>query len=206
MPKHRVDFSVVVATSAQALGVYDHMRGLAAQAATLNPGTDEAEPAWSTLAEIVDGELVGRRSYVEQTDGPSSALGAGPFIVTGMGPYPDESYALNALAHAEALAQQGAAVLTGAQMAAFPEGPLRPTQSTGSLHICQHEDGAACVVAQSFAVALPEVPSGIEWTAGEAVVAGDVRTYQGTAYVCLQGHTTLVGWEPPNVPALWAVQ
>jgi chitinase len=23
------------------------------------------------------------------------------------------------------------------------------------------------------------------------------------AYRCLQSHTSLVGWEPPNVPALW---
>ncbi|MEV7231015.1 MULTISPECIES: carbohydrate-binding protein [Polymorphospora] len=27
--------------------------------------------------------------------------------------------------------------------------------------------------------------------------------YKGVSYRCLQGHTALVGWEPPNVPALW---
>ncbi|WP_349290090.1 carbohydrate-binding protein [Thermoanaerobacterium thermosaccharolyticum] len=25
-------------------------------------------------------------------------------------------------------------------------------------------------------------------------------------YKCIQAHTSLVGWEPPNVPALWQVQ
>ncbi|MFC7588336.1 carbohydrate-binding protein [Nonomuraea antimicrobica] len=24
------------------------------------------------------------------------------------------------------------------------------------------------------------------------------------SYRCLQGHTSLPGWEPPGVPALWA--
>lgn len=32
---------------------------------------------------------------------------------------------------------------------------------------------------------------------------GDVVTYQGSEYRCLQSHTSQVGWEPPNVPALW---
>ncbi|WP_439660727.1 carbohydrate-binding protein [Lentzea sp. HUAS TT2] len=28
-------------------------------------------------------------------------------------------------------------------------------------------------------------------------------TYSGATYRCRQGHTSLPGWEPPNVPALW---
>jgi len=43
----------------------------------------------------------------------------------------------------------------------------------------------------------------IEWAAGQTVVPGDLRSYEGVTYECLQGHTTLAGWEPPNVPALW---
>lgn len=46
-------------------------------------------------------------------------------------------------------------------------------------------------------------PSGSEWVAGELVNVGDQRTYQGTLYTVLQGHTTQAGWEPPNVPSLW---
>ncbi len=41
------------------------------------------------------------------------------------------------------------------------------------------------------------------WAAGTTYQAGDVVTYNGVSYRCLQGHTALVGWEPPNVPALW---
>ena len=32
---------------------------------------------------------------------------------------------------------------------------------------------------------------------------GQVVTYAGRSYQCRQAHTSLVGWEPPNVPALW---
>ncbi|MFI0445903.1 lytic polysaccharide monooxygenase [Actinomadura sp. 6N118] len=45
-------------------------------------------------------------------------------------------------------------------------------------------------------------PSGT-WTASAAYKAGDQVIYQGTTYRCLQPHTALSGWEPPNTPALW---
>lgn len=41
------------------------------------------------------------------------------------------------------------------------------------------------------------------WSAGIAVVVGALYTYGGKTYKVLQAHTTTVGWEPPNVPALW---
>ncbi len=31
----------------------------------------------------------------------------------------------------------------------------------------------------------------------------DTATYGGSTYKCLQAHTSQIGWEPPNVPALW---
>ena len=51
----------------------------------------------------------------------------------------------------------------------------------------------------------PPVNNVLPWVAGETVTAGDVRSYDGIDYACLQGHTTQVGWHPPAVPALWAV-
>ncbi|GGU97114.1 dioxygenase [Kitasatospora herbaricolor] len=45
-------------------------------------------------------------------------------------------------------------------------------------------------------------PSG-SWRAGTTYAAGDRVTYGGVTYRCLQGHTAMTGWEPPNVPALW---
>lgn len=43
----------------------------------------------------------------------------------------------------------------------------------------------------------------VEYAVGDAVAYPDVES---TQYECLQAHTSLVGWEPPNVPALWRVK
>jgi chitin-binding protein len=48
-------------------------------------------------------------------------------------------------------------------------------------------------------------PAGGSWAAGTAYRVGDVVTYGGRSYRCIQAHTALPGWEPPNVPALWAL-
>jgi len=44
------------------------------------------------------------------------------------------------------------------------------------------------------------------WAAQTSYVAGNIVTYAGLSYVCLQPHTSLVGWEPPNVQSLWKLQ
>ncbi|MGP3932243.1 lytic polysaccharide monooxygenase [Nonomuraea sp. KM88] len=48
----------------------------------------------------------------------------------------------------------------------------------------------------------PTTPSGI-WKAGTAYTTGSTVTYNGATYRCVQAHTAIAGWEPPNVPALW---
>ncbi|MBM2620209.1 lytic polysaccharide monooxygenase [Actinoplanes sp. LDG1-06] len=47
-------------------------------------------------------------------------------------------------------------------------------------------------------------PASGTWRAGVAYSVGSVVTYNGRSYTCRQAHTSLAGWEPPNVPALWA--
>lgn len=47
------------------------------------------------------------------------------------------------------------------------------------------------------------VPSAPPFKAGEVVKPGDLRTYQGSVYAVIQGHTTADHWPPPAVPALW---
>ncbi|MFI6507151.1 lytic polysaccharide monooxygenase [Streptosporangium sp. NPDC050855] len=49
----------------------------------------------------------------------------------------------------------------------------------------------------------PTSQPGGSWRAGTAYTAGTQVTYGGATYRCLQAHTALDGWEPPNVPALW---
>lgn len=44
-----------------------------------------------------------------------------------------------------------------------------------------------------------------EWAAGQAVVIGDLRAYNGATWRCIQGHTTQSDWSPPVVPALWTM-
>jgi chitinase len=46
-------------------------------------------------------------------------------------------------------------------------------------------------------------PGSTTWVPNHAYKIGDVVTYQGVSYRCIQAHTSLVTWEPPNVPALW---
>ena len=44
------------------------------------------------------------------------------------------------------------------------------------------------------------------WQTGVDYIVGDEVAYPdatGDVYVCQQAHTSLTGWEPPAVPALW---
>lgn len=45
-----------------------------------------------------------------------------------------------------------------------------------------------------------------EWKANTAYKVGDVVTFKGKTYKCIQGHTSLSTWQPPIVPALWQAQ
>jgi len=41
------------------------------------------------------------------------------------------------------------------------------------------------------------------WAPGVSYKIGDEVTYGGATYVCRQAHTSMTGWEPSIVPALW---
>jgi chitinase len=75
-----------------------------------------------------------------------------------------------------------------------------------------HRYPAASLAAKilvAFAVVLfvlPVMAQAAEWAPNTAYSVGALVTYQGPTYKCLQAHTSLVGWEPPNVPALWQLQ
>jgi chitinase len=46
-------------------------------------------------------------------------------------------------------------------------------------------------------------PAGTAWAPYTAYTVGQIVTYNGKRYQCRQSHTSLPGWEPPNVLALW---
>ena len=52
-------------------------------------------------------------------------------------------------------------------------------------------------------VVQPDPPATPEWATGVAYAVGDEVTYRGATYRCLQAHTSLAGWTPAAVPALW---
>src|SRR5205807_2664809 len=43
------------------------------------------------------------------------------------------------------------------------------------------------------------------WAPNTAYAAGALVMFNGQEFKCIQPHTSQVGWEPPNVPALWAL-
>ena len=47
-------------------------------------------------------------------------------------------------------------------------------------------------------------PGASAWIAGAAYEMPSQSTHTGTLYNLIQPHTSQPGWEPPNVPALWA--
>ncbi|GAA3164865.1 hypothetical protein GCM10010466_64710 [Planomonospora alba] len=49
----------------------------------------------------------------------------------------------------------------------------------------------------------PTSQPGGTWAPNTAYAVGARVTYGGATYQCRQAHTSLPGWEPPNVPALW---
>jgi len=47
-------------------------------------------------------------------------------------------------------------------------------------------------------------PCGVSaWTSQTAYVVGSIVIFNGLSYRAIQAHTSQVGWEPPNTPALW---
>lgn len=59
-----------------------------------------------------------------------------------------------------------------------------------------------------LAVALPTRTLALApaWQPGVAYAVGQLASYSGVDYKVIQAHTSQVGWEPPNVPALWQRQ
>ncbi|WP_344432431.1 carbohydrate-binding protein [Actinomadura luteofluorescens] len=49
----------------------------------------------------------------------------------------------------------------------------------------------------------PDDPPSGTWAAGTVYQVGDVVTYNGVGYKCIQSHQAQPGWTPENVPALW---
>src|SRR5712691_8922911 len=49
----------------------------------------------------------------------------------------------------------------------------------------------------------PAIHAQAAWQPNTSYAVGTLVTFNGQTFRCLQAHTSQVGWEPPNVPALW---
>ena len=66
-------------------------------------------------------------------------------------------------------------------------------------------DGSKTVTSNIVSVSLQKPSSYPAWEAWVSYKTGDIVSYNGKNYTCRQGHTSLVGWEPSNVQALWSL-
>jgi len=55
-------------------------------------------------------------------------------------------------------------------------------------------------------VSTADGPSATPWAPNTAYAVNALVSYNGKVYKCIQNHTSLPGWEPGNVPALWQLQ
>ncbi|MFE6499208.1 M28 family peptidase [Kitasatospora sp. NPDC057738] len=143
---------------------------------SVNPTTATVKPGETTTATVATSTTSGSAQTVNLT-----ASGAPTGVTVSFNPSSVQS--------------GGSATLTVATSASTPTGTYNITLTgTGS---ATHSTSFSLVVGSDS----PN-PGGT-WTAGTTYQAGDIVTYNGVSYRCLQGHTAQVGWEPPIVPALW---
>lgn len=107
-----------------------------------------------------------------------------------------------AAAATDALATLTTAAVWG-QALPLPDVDGGPTPSWVEHHLCDHDEPeqTGCTVVTRVEADLPGPVEG--WQPGVAYATSDEVVYDGTTYRCITGHTSQVGWEPPNVPALW---
>ncbi|MEV7214450.1 M28 family peptidase [Kitasatospora cineracea] len=89
----------------------------------------------------------------------------------------------------------GSATMTVSTSSSTPAGTYTITV-TGTGPSATHTTGYTLVVNGGGT-------GGGTWAAGVAYNAGDVVTYNGVSYKCLQAHTSQSTWTPDVVPALW---
>ncbi|MFD3269621.1 chitinase [Paenibacillus dendritiformis] len=88
---------------------------------------------------------------------------------------------------------------TVAGPAAGPEQAVRILSSSSAI-----AEASLSAVVKAPPAADGALAAAAAWAPGVSYAANDLVSYQGKIYRCRQPHTSLAGWEPPNVPALWS--
>ncbi|GAV13082.1 glycosyl hydrolase family 18 protein [Paenibacillus sp. NAIST15-1] len=81
------------------------------------------------------------------------------------------------------------------------------TPNTNYVFTVTAKDAAGNVSTGTSVQVTTDVQGGAQpWAPNVSYKANDEVTYGGKTYVCRQAHTSLLGWEPSNVPALWQLK
>lgn len=81
------------------------------------------------------------------------------------------------------------------------------TANTAYQFTVKAKDAAGNVSAGSSVSVTTDAQGGAQaWAPNVSYKVNDEVTYGGKTYVCRQPHTSLNGWEPSNVPALWQLK
>lgn len=95
--------------------------------------------------------------------------------------------------------QNTAAALRGRPASTPTEDPMNPRLACNPHWLLSFLLFVAMTLSMTSASA-QQIPA---WAPNTAYAVNSQVTYQGSVYQCRQAHTSLVTWEPVNVPALW---
>ncbi|OBY76973.1 chitinase [Paenibacillus sp. KS1] len=81
------------------------------------------------------------------------------------------------------------------------------TPNTNYVFTVTAKDAAGNISTGTSVQVTTDAQGGVQpWAPNVSYKATDEVTYGGKTYVCRQAHTSLLGWEPSNVPALWQLK
>jgi hypothetical protein len=103
-------------------------------------------------------------------------------------------FAYDDVGHFESLVNDGDAQRAGIVMSPFGAGANPPPATVSP---------TTKPPAATTPPATTQPPAAGTWAPYTAYAIGQVVTYNGVRYQCRQAHSSLPGWEPPNVLALW---
>jgi len=81
-------------------------------------------------------------------------------------------------------------------------GPITISKTT-TVKAVAYKTGLATSSVSTASYTIGSTGGGSAWAPNTAYAVGAMVTYGGHTYKCLQAHTSIVTWEPPNTPALW---
>ncbi|RJG21913.1 chitinase [Paenibacillus thiaminolyticus] len=170
----------------------------------------QVRSAFSGLSSAA-GLAAGPEQAVRILSAPSAAAEASP---SGVAEAPPSAIAEASLARvAEAslpeVAEAPPSAIAEASLARVAEAPLPAAaealpSAAAEAPLATIAEASLARVAEALPAADVALAAAAPWATGVSYAVNDHVSFQGKIYRCCQPHTSLAGWEPPNVPALWS--